>query len=163
MTLCVILPKPEAADFAPGARDLGRDRVQAAGHGARDQGNPRCDSSGVMPHYWMKIDHHPGRKAVIGRPILYKSTKEFLLRFDSRCGRTAQHGGVRKAGGRVVPNDSAALSDNGADGASADAGEAKIESGSEAIEAGRSWFRRAIAPAEMIRCLDPGWPLHPAI
>jgi len=26
-------------------------------------------------------DHHRGRKPVIGRPILYKTTKEFLLRF----------------------------------------------------------------------------------
>ncbi len=28
-----------------------------------------------------QTDHTAGRKAVIGRPILYKSTKEFLLRF----------------------------------------------------------------------------------
>src|ERR1700685_2690091 len=40
------------------------------------------DSSGVI---WTLLDRKlittAGRKAVIGRPILYKSTKEFLLRF----------------------------------------------------------------------------------
>jgi len=38
-----------------------------------------------------------GRKAVIGRPILYKTTKEFLLRFGLKdVNETAQHGRVRE-------------------------------------------------------------------
>ena len=43
------------------------------------------DSSGVIATLLdRKLITTAGRKAVIGRPILYKTTKEFLLRFGSR-------------------------------------------------------------------------------
>ena len=42
-----------------------------------------------------------GRKEVIGRPILYRTSKEFLMRFGlERSGRTSQPQGVRGAGTR---------------------------------------------------------------
>ena len=68
------------------------------------------DSSGVIATLLdRKLITTAGRKAVIGRPILYKTTKEFLLRFGSeRCQRTAQHGRIRKAGCRIVSERSAA-------------------------------------------------------
>jgi len=41
-------------------------------------------------------DHYGGRKAVIGRPILYRTSKDFLMRFGAfRCGRVAQPERIR--------------------------------------------------------------------
>ena len=58
------------------------------------------DSAGVIATLLdRKLITTGGRKQVIGRPILYKTTKEFLMRFGyERRGRIAQRGGVREAG-----------------------------------------------------------------
>src|SRR6266851_4578621 len=51
----------------------------ASSHGSEIRG---VDSNGVIATLLdRKLITTAGRKAVIGRPILYKSTKEFLLRF----------------------------------------------------------------------------------
>jgi segregation and condensation protein B len=78
-----------------------------------------------------------GRKAVIGRPILYKPTKEFLLRFGLKdVGELPSMEEFEKLVAESFQNELLPVSESGAEGASADAGEAKIESGPEAIEAG---------------------------
>ena len=95
------------------------------------------DSSGVIATLLdRKLITTAGRKAVIGRPILYKSTKEFLLRFGLKdVGELPSMEEFEKLVAESFQNELLPLSDNGADSASSDAGEAKIESGSEAIEA----------------------------
>ncbi len=57
------------------------------------------DTSGVIATLLdRKLVTTAGRKQVIGRPILYKTTKEFLLRFGlNDVSRVAQHGRVREA------------------------------------------------------------------
>ncbi len=96
------------------------------------------DSSGVIATLLdRKLITTAGRKAVIGRPILYKSTKEFLLRFGLKdVGELPSMEEFEKLVAESFQNELLPVSENGAEGASADAGEAKIESGPEAIEAG---------------------------
>src|SRR6185295_5037360 len=95
------------------------------------------DSSGVIATLLdRKLITTAGRKAVIGRPILYKSTKEFLLRFGLKdVGELPSMEEFEKLVAESFQNELLPVSENGAEGASADAGEAKIESGPEAIEA----------------------------
>jgi len=95
------------------------------------------DSSGVIATLLdRKLITTAGRKAVIGRPILYKSTKEFLLRFGLKdVNELPSMEEFEKLVAESFQNELLPVSDNGANGVSADAGEAKIESGSEAIEA----------------------------
>ena len=90
------------------------------------------DSSGVIATLLdRKLITTAGRKAVIGRPILYKSTKEFLLRFGLKdVGELPSMEEFEKLVAESFQNELLPLSDNGATGAPADAGEAKIESGS---------------------------------
>ena len=96
------------------------------------------DSSGVIATLLdRKLITTAGRKAVIGRPILYKSTKEFLLRFGLKdVNELPSMEEFEKLVAESFQNELLPVSENGAEGASADAGEAKIESGPEAIEAG---------------------------
>ncbi len=66
------------------------------------------DSSGVIATLLdRKLITTAGRKQVIGRPILYKTTKEFLLRFGlNDVSELPEHGRVREArrtAGRAVP------------------------------------------------------------
>ncbi len=73
------------------------------------------DSSGVIATLLdRKLITTAGRKAVIGRPILYKSTKGISAAlWPEGCRRTAQHGGVREAGCGIV---SERLAADGGDG-----------------------------------------------
>ena len=64
--------EPEAAPaaIAAGAGDAGRHRLQAAGHGARDQRNPRRRRPAFIATLLdRKLITTGGRKQVIGRPI----------------------------------------------------------------------------------------------
>ena len=63
------------------------------------------DSGGVIATLLdRKLITTAGRKAVIGRPILYKTSKDFLLRFGLKdIQRTSQHGRIRETAGGVVP------------------------------------------------------------
>jgi segregation and condensation protein B len=94
------------------------------------------DSSGVIATLLdRKLITTAGRKAVIGRPILYKSTKEFLLRFGLKdVGELPSMEEFEKLVAESFQNELLPLSDNSADGASAAAGETQIESGPAAIE-----------------------------
>src|SRR6476646_269911 len=96
------------------------------------------DSSGVIATLFdRKLITTAGRKAVIGRPILYKTTKEFLLRFGLKdVGELPSMEEFEKLVAESFQNELLPVSENGAEGASADAGEARIESEPEAIEAG---------------------------
>jgi segregation and condensation protein B len=61
------------------------------------------DSSGVIATLLdRKLITTAGRKAVIGRPILYKTTKEFLMRFGLKDVGELPSMAVRKAGGGIV-------------------------------------------------------------
>ena len=65
-----------------GARNAGGHRLQAAGHGAGDHGNPRrAGRRRAEDAARPQADRAAGRKNVIGKPILYKTTKEFLVQF----------------------------------------------------------------------------------
>jgi segregation and condensation protein B len=94
------------------------------------------DSSGVIATLLdRKLITTAGRKAVIGRPILYKSTKEFLLRFGLKdVGELPSMEEFEKLVAESFQNELLPLSDNSADGASAAAGETQIEPGPAAIE-----------------------------
>ncbi len=77
--------KPPIRSSLTGARNSGRDRLQTAGNCAEINEIRGVDSGGVIATLLdRKLITTGGRKAVIGRPILYKSTKEFLLRFGLR-------------------------------------------------------------------------------
>jgi len=71
-----------AAAVHAGAGDFGSDCLQAAGDFAGNFGDSRVNTSGVISTL---LDKHlittAGRKEVMGRPILYKTSKEFLMRF----------------------------------------------------------------------------------
>jgi segregation and condensation protein B len=80
------------------------------------------DSSGVITT--------AGRKAVIGRPILYKSTKEFLLRFGLKdVNELPSMEEFEKLVAESFQNELVPVSDNGAEAAvAAPAGDAQVES-----------------------------------
>ncbi len=94
------------------------------------------DSSGVIATLLdRKLITTAGRKAVIGRPILYKSTKEFLLRFGLKdVSELPSMEEFEKLVAESFQNELLPLSDGSADSASPDASETKIESGPAAIE-----------------------------
>lgn len=85
------------------------------------------DSSGVIATLLdRKLITTAGRKAVIGRPILYKSTKEFLLRFGLKdVGELPSMEEFEKLVAESFQNELLPLPENGA---AADAGETKVES-----------------------------------
>ena len=78
------------------------------------------DSSGVIATLLdRKLITTAGRKAVIGRPILYKSTKEFLLRFGLKdVGELPSMEEFEKLVAESFQNELLPLSDNGAEAAS---------------------------------------------
>jgi len=77
--------KPPFRLSLPALETLAVDCLQHTGHGVRDQRIAGVDSGGVIATLLdRKLITTAGRKAVIGRPILYKTSKEFLLRFGLR-------------------------------------------------------------------------------
>jgi segregation and condensation protein B len=89
------------------------------------------DSSGVIATLLdRKLITTAGRKAVIGRPILYKSTKEFLLRFGLKdVSELPSMEEFEKLVAESFHNELLPLSDNGAEAAeAAPAGDARVES-----------------------------------
>jgi segregation and condensation protein B len=86
------------------------------------------DSSGVIATLLdRKLITTAGRKAVIGRPILYKSTKEFLLRFGLKdVGELPSMEEFEKLVAESFQNELLPLSDNGA--ADASGNEQPVES-----------------------------------
>ncbi len=93
------------------------------------------DSSGVIATLLdRKLITTAGRKAVIGRPILYKSTKEFLLRFGLKdVGELPSMEEFEKLVTESFQNELLPLTDSGAEVASATAGEAQGESEPEVM------------------------------
>src|SRR5713101_938307 len=88
------------------------------------------DSSGVIATLLdRKLITTAGRKAVIGRPILYKSTKEFLLRFGLKdVGELPSMEEFEKLVAESFQNELLPVSDNGADVASAGVSDPQVES-----------------------------------
>jgi segregation and condensation protein B len=88
------------------------------------------DSSGVITTLLdRKLITTAGRKAVIGRPILYKSTKEFLLRFGLKdVGELPSMEEFEKLLAESFQNELLPVSDNGADVASAGVSDPQVES-----------------------------------
>ncbi len=89
------------------------------------------DSSGVIATLLdRKLITTAGRKAVIGRPILYKSTKEFLLRFGLKdVSELPSMEEFEKLVAESFQNELLPVSDNGAEPVeAAPAGDAQIES-----------------------------------
>ena len=89
------------------------------------------DSSGVIATLLdRKLITTAGRKAVIGRPILYKSTKEFLLRFGLKdVSELPSMEEFEKLVAESFQNELLPVSDNGAEAAeAASAGDAQVES-----------------------------------
>jgi segregation and condensation protein B len=90
------------------------------------------DSSGVIATLLdRKLITTAGRKAVIGRPILYKSTKEFLLRFGLKdVNELPSMEEFEKLVAESFQNELLPVSDNGAEAAEGApaAGDAKVES-----------------------------------
>ena len=89
-------------------------------------------SSGVIATLLdRKLITTAGRKAVIGRPILYKSTKEFLLRFGLKdVNELPSMEEFEKLVAESFQNELLPVSDNGAEAAEGApaAGDAKVES-----------------------------------
>jgi segregation and condensation protein B len=90
------------------------------------------DSSGVIATLLdRKLITTAGRKAVIGRPILYKSTKEFLLRFGLKdVGELPSMEEFEKLVAESFQNELEPLSDSGVEaghGGSANSGNPQIE------------------------------------
>jgi segregation and condensation protein B len=88
------------------------------------------DSSGVIATLLdRKLITTAGRKAVIGRPILYKSTKEFLLRFGLKdVSELPSMEEFEKLVAESFQNELLPLPDNGAEVASAGASDPQVES-----------------------------------
>src|SRR6202011_1308185 len=88
------------------------------------------DSSGVIATLLdRKLITTAGRKAVIGRPILYKSTKEFLLRFGLKdVGELPSMEEFEKLVAESFQNELEPLSDSAAEVASAGASAPQVES-----------------------------------
>jgi segregation and condensation protein B len=95
------------------------------------------DSSGVIATLLdRKLITTAGRKAVIGRPILYKSTKEFLLRFGLKdVGELPSMEEFEKLVAESFQNELLPLSDNGAVDASANEQPVESEPAVAATEA----------------------------
>jgi segregation and condensation protein B len=87
------------------------------------------DSSGVIATLLdRKLITTAGRKAVIGRPILYKSTKEFLLRFGLKdVGELPSMEEFEKLVAESFQNELLPLSDNGAEAAAQSVNGAQAE------------------------------------
>ena len=94
------------------------------------------DSSGVIATLLdRKLITTAGRKAVIGRPILYKSTKEFLLRFGLKdVSELPSMEEFEKLVAESFQNELLPLSDDDADGAGAVTSETQIEPEAASIE-----------------------------
>jgi segregation and condensation protein B len=95
------------------------------------------DSSGVIATLLdRKLITTAGRKAVIGRPILYKSTKEFLLRFGLKdVGELPSMEEFEKLVAESFQQELQPLSEAGPDaGNGASGGDPQIESESDEIE-----------------------------
>src|ERR1700681_55905 len=88
------------------------------------------DSSGVIATLLdRKLITTAGRKAVIGRPILYKSTKEFLLRFGLKdVSELPSMEEFEKLVAESFQNELLPLPDNGAEVASAGVSDPPVES-----------------------------------
>ena len=88
------------------------------------------DSSGVIATLLdRKLITTAGRKAVIGRPILYKSTKEFLLRFGLKdVGELPSMEEFEKLVAESFQNELLPLPQNSAEVASAGASDPHVES-----------------------------------
>jgi segregation and condensation protein B len=88
------------------------------------------DSSGVIATLLdRKLITTAGRKAVIGRPILYKSTKEFLLRFGLKdVNELPSMEEFEKLVAESFQNELLPVSDTGTEGASVAASDAQVES-----------------------------------
>jgi segregation and condensation protein B len=88
------------------------------------------DSSGVITTLLdRKLITTAGRKAVIGRPILYKSTKEFLLRFGLKdVGELPSMEEFEKLVAESFQNELLPVSDNDADVAAAGVSDPPVES-----------------------------------
>ena len=88
------------------------------------------DSSGVISTLLdRKLITTAGRKAVIGRPILYKSTKEFLLRFGLKdVGELPSMEEFEKLVAESFQNELLPLSESGAEAASAEVSASPVES-----------------------------------
>jgi segregation and condensation protein B len=88
------------------------------------------DSSGVIATLLdRKLITTAGRKAVIGRPILYKSTKEFLLRFGLKdVSELPSMEEFEKLVAESFQNELLPVSDNGSEVAAASANDAQGES-----------------------------------
>jgi segregation and condensation protein B len=88
------------------------------------------DSSGVIATLLdRKLITTAGRKAVIGRPILYKSTKEFLLRFGLKdVGELPSMEEFEKLVAESFHNELLPLPENSAGVASAGASDPQVES-----------------------------------
>src|SRR6202049_2911694 len=88
------------------------------------------DSSGVIATLLdRKLITTAGRKAVIGRPILYKSTKEFLLRFGLKdVAELPSMEEFEKLVAESFQNELVPLSDNGVEVVSSDVGDRRVES-----------------------------------
>ena len=93
------------------------------------------DSSGVIATLLdRKLITTAGRKAVIGRPILYKSTKEFLLRFGLKdVGELPSMEEFEKLVAESFQNELLPVSDNGAEVASAGGSDLPESSPSPAV------------------------------
>jgi segregation and condensation protein B len=96
------------------------------------------DSSGVIATLLdRKLITTAGRKAVIGRPILYKSTKEFLLRFGLKdVGELPSMEEFEKLVAESFQSEMLPLSEGGAEagnGASTDATDGQVVSESELV------------------------------
>ncbi len=88
------------------------------------------DSSGVIATLLdRKLITTAGRKAVIGRPILYKSTKEFLLRFGLKdVSELPSMEEFEKLVAESFQNELLPVSDNSAEAAPVAANDAQVES-----------------------------------
>jgi segregation and condensation protein B len=94
------------------------------------------DSSGVIATLLdRKLITTAGRKAVIGRPILYKSTKEFLLRFGLKdVSELPSMEEFEKLVAESFQNELLPLSDNGVEAATVSAGDPQPEPGLPAAD-----------------------------
>ncbi|HYM08455.1 MAG TPA: SMC-Scp complex subunit ScpB [Terriglobales bacterium] len=94
------------------------------------------DSSGVIATLLdRKLITTAGRKAVIGRPILYKSTREFLLRFGLKdVSELPSMEEFEKLVAESFQNELLPLSDNGVEAATVSAGDPQPEPGLPAAD-----------------------------
>jgi segregation and condensation protein B len=108
------------------------------------------DSSGVIATLLdRKLITTAGRKAVVGRPILYKSTKEFLLRFGLKdVGELPSMEEFEKLVAESFQSEMLPLSDGGAEAENlvrVDATDGQVAPGSEPVTSG---LDSELTPAE---------------